>query len=227
MKNIKHINLKTGFEKKVLSAIQHLYAYVKHRLYIGESLGILPKNMYTSNGIIDEGILKLYERGFNQDASTMFIKLELFKIIDKDLDALFKKESFHKNTMSTSTILKEELDDLEESFTVDEDFDYIMLDELNDISYKQDRTHKHIFLYDDNGSEILNAFDVEDISNINKKKTLGKMYSSLPIKVTDIVDLYVFGKLNFEEISKVKQLEIDLVEKIFNDVNKQFMKTLD
>jgi len=224
---MKNINLKTEFEKKVLSAKQHLHSYVKHRLYIGESMGILPKNMYTTNGIIDEGILKFYERGYDQDASTMFIKLELFKIIDNDLDELFKKESFHKNTMSTSTILKEELDNLEESFTVDDDFDYIMLDELNDISYKQDKTHKHVFLYDDNGSDILNAFDVEDISSINRKKKLGNMYSSLSIKVTDIVDLYVFGKLNFEEISKIKQLEINLVEKIFNYVNKHFMKPLD
>ena len=87
---------KTEFDKKVLSSIQHLHPYVKHRLYIGESTGILPKNMYFGNGIIDESIAKLYENGFDIDASAMAIKLKLFKLVDKDLDELFKKEAFHQ-----------------------------------------------------------------------------------------------------------------------------------
>lgn len=229
MKNSKHIedkNPQTIFDKKVISVIQHLQPYVKHRMYIGESVGILPKNMYTSSGIIDEGIIKLYEKGFNKDAETMFIKLELFKIVDKDLDTLFKDEGFHKNTVSTNSILKEELDGLRETYTVDEDFDYIMSEELNDISYKQNNKHKHLFIYDDNYSSILNAFEVEDISNFNRKKFIGSMYSVLPVKTSSIIDLYVFGKLNFEEISKVTQIEIEIVEKIFSAVNNSFRKNL-
>lgn len=42
------------------------------------------------------------------------IKLKLFKIVDTNLDALFKNEDFHKITTSTDTILKEELESLEE-----------------------------------------------------------------------------------------------------------------
>ena len=49
------------FNKKVVSATQHLQAYVKHRLYIAESTKIIPKNMYKSHDIIDEGIEKFYE----------------------------------------------------------------------------------------------------------------------------------------------------------------------
>ena len=48
------------FNKKLLSVVPHLHPYVKHRLYIAESVGILPQNMYCSNGIIDDAILKLY-----------------------------------------------------------------------------------------------------------------------------------------------------------------------
>jgi hypothetical protein len=229
MKNSKPIedkNHQTLFDKKVISVIQHLQPYVKHRLYIAESIGVLPKNMYTANGVIDEGIIKLYEKGFNEDAKIMFIKLELFKIVDNELDTLFKNEGFHKNTLSTSFILKEELDGLEETYTVDEDFDYIMSEELNDISYKQNNKHKHLFIYDDNYSTILNAFEVEDISDFNKKKFIGSMYSLLPIKASNIIDLYVFGKLNFGEISKVTQIDIENVEKIFSAVTRSFRKNL-
>lgn len=226
MKNIKHIktkNRKTKFDKKVLSAIQHIHPYVKHRIYIAESIGVLPKNMYTSNGIIDEGIVKLYKRGFDQDSDALSIKIELFKIIDLYLNELFKKEAFHKNTVSTSSILKEELDNLEEKYTTDADLDYVMDEDLDDISYKQNNNQKHLFLYENNESTILNALEIENISTENKKRLLGNLYS-LPIKTTDILDLYIFGKLSFKEISIVKQIEIDLVEKIFNTLNKNFKK---
>lgn len=216
---------KTEFDKKVLAAIQHLHPYVKHRLYIGESTGILPKNMYFSNGIIDEGIVKIYENGFDIDADAMEIKLTLFKIVDKDLDELFKKEAFHQNTVSTHTILEEELGKLNQDYIIDADLDTVLLTELDDISYKQDNT-EHIFVYDDNYSDVLNAFDIEDEAKLKSKNLLGSLYSWLPIMAADIIDLYSFGKLTFEEIAKVKNIEVENVEKIFDAVKKSFRSHL-
>jgi hypothetical protein len=202
------------FDKKVVSATQHLQTYVKHRLYIAESTGIIPKNMYISNDSIDEAIAKFYENGYDIDMDATNIKLKLFKIVDSDLDELFKKEAFHKKTISTDSILKEELDSLEENFTVDEDFDFIMHEELNDISYKQDNKHKHLFLYDNNNKSIMNTFEIDDISPINNQKLLGKFYSALPFIISDIVDLFVFGRLDYNEIAKVKNIESKRVERI-------------
>ena len=216
---------KTEFDKKVLSAIQHLHPYVKHRLYIGESTGILPKNMYFSNGIIDEGIVKIYENGFDIDADAMEIKLKLFDIVDKDLDELFKREAFHQKTISTNTILEEELDRLKEDYTIDADLDLVLNTELNDISYQQDNS-EHIFVYDDNYTDVLNAFDIEDTAKLKSKNLLGSLYSWLPIMAADIIDLYSFGKLTFEEIAKVKHIEIENVEKIFDAVKKSFRSHL-
>lgn len=216
---------KTEFDKKVLSAIQHLHPYVKHRLYIGESTGVLPKNMYFSNGIIDEGIVKVYENGFDIDADAMEVKLKLFEFVDKDLDELFKKEAFHKDTVSTNKILEEELDRLKEDYTIDADLDLVLNTELNDISYQQDNA-EHIFVYDDNYSEVLNAFDVKDMSTIKSKNLLGSLYSWLPTMAADIIDLYSFGKLTFEEIAKIKHIEVEKVEKIFDAVKKSFRSHL-
>ena len=224
MKSLEEKNLQSIFDKKVLSIIQYIHPYVKHRLYIAESTGILPRKMYSSNGIIDDSIIKLYNRGFDKDADTNHIKLELFKIVDNDLEELFKKEAFHKKTISTDFILKDELDGLDEKFTVDEDFDYIMNEELNDISYKQNNNHDHEFLYDIDDSTLLNTFEIKDISPSKKEKFLGSIYSRIPIKVSDIIDLHVFGKLNHEEISKVKQMEISRIEKIFDAFNKRFKR---
>ncbi|NNL15705.1 MAG: hypothetical protein HKO81_03570 [Flavobacteriaceae bacterium] len=216
---------KSDFDKKVLAAIQHLHPYVKHRLYIAESTRILPKNMYFSNGIIDDGIVKLYDKGFDIDASAMEIKLKLFQIIDRDLEELFKNEAFHKDTVSTSKILEEELDKLKEDYTVDADLDLILNTELSDISYMQDNS-EHVFVYDDSDSSVLNAFEVEDLASLKSKNLIGGLYRWLPIMAADIIDLYAFGNLNFEEIAKVKKMSLEHVEKIFTAVKKSFRNHL-
>ncbi|APY12644.1 hypothetical protein BWZ22_16065 [Seonamhaeicola sp. S2-3] len=210
------------FHKKVVSATQHLQAYVKHRLYIAESTKIIPKNMYKSHDIIDEGIAKFYEQGYNIDADAASIKIALFKIVDSELNDLFKKEAFHQKTMSTHTILEDELDSLEEKFTADEGFDFIMNEELSDISYHQDHENKQVFVYDDKNASIQNAFEISDISTNRNKHLLGKFYTWLPLRVSGIVDLFVFGKLSFEEIAKVKNIEDKRVERILELAIEEF-----
>lgn len=225
LKEITSKNAKTSFDKKVLSAIQHLQPYVKHRLYIAESTGIFPKNMFTSNGIIDDSIIELYSNGFNFEADAMTIKLELFKLSDAKLTKLFKDEAFHKNTVSTSSVLADELSKLDESFTMDADMDLILETELNDISYHQDQA-KHLFLYDNSDSTVLNALEIENLSTHKVPEAFGKLYSWLPFHVSNIVDLYAFGKLDFNAIAKVKRIETHRVELILNRVKKSFRKNL-
>ena len=53
-KELSSKSAQTAFDKKVLSAVPHLHPYVKHRIYIAESTGILPKNMYSSMIPLDE-----------------------------------------------------------------------------------------------------------------------------------------------------------------------------
>ncbi|WP_147769621.1 hypothetical protein [Seonamhaeicola maritimus] len=182
--------------------------------------------MYKSHDIIDEGIAKFYERGYNIDADPAIIKIELFKIVNTDLDELFKKEAFHQNTMSTQTILEDELEGLKEVFTADEGFEFIMNEELSDISYHQDHEEKPVFVYDDNNTSIQNAFEISDISTKRNKHLLGKYYTWLPLRVSDIVDLFVFGKLSFEEIARVKNIESKRVERVLELAIEDFKQHL-
>ena len=209
------------FDKKVLSTVQHLHPYVKHRIYIAESTGVLPKNMYSSNGLIDESIIELYSNGFNIEAEPMAIKLELFKLVDNYMNELFKKEAYHKNTISTDSILKDELSKLGEDYTIDADLDLVLNTELNDISYHQDHTN-HLYLYEDKETSILKAFELEDLSASQSPKVFGRFYNWLPINISNIVDLYIFGNLDFDDIAKIKNIDISRVELIFDKVKKSF-----
>ncbi|MFG6685938.1 hypothetical protein ACGK9U_05090 [Mariniflexile sp. HNIBRBA6329] len=217
----------TAFNKKVVGVSHQLHPYVKHRLYIAENTGVIPKKMYASNGIIDESIIKLYEKGYDIDMHSDALKLKLFKIVDADLEAIFKNESFHKNTISTNAILEEELDALEEKYTIDDGFDYIMNEDLDDISYQQNGHAKHLFLYDDSENAILNAFDFNTSNSSKSNEVLGNMYSRLPLNVSNIIDLYVFGKLSVHDIAKVKNIEVKRIERIIQTVKKTFNTNLD
>ena len=178
-------------------------------------------------GVIDESIAKFYENGFDIDMETNALKLKLFKYADAELDAIYKKEAFHKNTVSTNAMLVEELDALEEKYTIDGGFDFIMNDELNDISYQQNNKEKQLFLYDDDDNSFLGTFEMENVSENKSKVILGGLYSWLPLNVSSIIDLLVFGKLSFEEIAKVKSIEVKRVKFIYEEVNTKFKDHLD
>ncbi|WP_458626324.1 hypothetical protein [Winogradskyella sp. PC D3.3] len=214
------------FDKKVLSALPHLHPYVKHRIYIAETLGILPKNMFSSNGIIDESIILLYDNGFNVDAEPMTVKLELFKLVDNYMNVLFKNEAHHKDTISTDDLLKKELSKLNEDYTVDADFDFILNTELNDISYHQN-DNDTLQLFADKETSILNAFEVKDLSTKQSPKVFDKLYHWLPFNVSNIMDLYIFGKLDFEAIAKIKKIEQKRVEAIFDKVKRTFRRHIE
>lgn len=225
-KELSSKSAQSSFDKKVLSAVPHLHPYVKHRIYIAETTGILPKNMYSSNGIIDECIIKLYSSGFNIEAERMAVKLELFKLVDNYMNELFKKEAYHKKTISTDSILKDELSKLGEDFTVDADLDLILNTELSDISYNQDHCN-HLYLYEDKEASMLRAFELEDLSPSESPKVFGRFYNWLPINISNIVDLYVFGNLDFDDIAKIKHITTERVALIFDRVKRSFRSHLE
>ncbi|WP_378176509.1 hypothetical protein [Aquimarina sp. SS2-1] len=220
-------NHKKEFGKKLLSVVPHLHPYVKHRIYIAESTGILPRNMYCSNGIIDDAIVKLYnEDQLDIAMDTLSLELKLFRIADQLIDELYLREGWHQQCISTNHFLREELDKLEENYTSEADNELIMNEELNDISYHQNSEKKQLFIYDDSDSAIFKIIESEDSSENRKQKLLGKFYSWLPLETSKIIDLFVFGKLNFEEIARIKDITEQEVKETIIDVRKSFRKNL-
>ena len=230
MKNSEELDKKySNFGKKVLKAVPHLFPYVKNRLLIAENSGIIPRNMYKSAGIIDDSVVNLYDEiGKSKKESDNF-KLKLFLMVNNRLDEIFKKESFHKNTFSTSQILAKELQQMDEKYEMDLDWDLLMPDELDDISYHQDDRHKPLVVYEDDQHNIIKTLEVLDIRgklSEEKRKILNAIYNWLPFETSNILDLHVLGKLSYPEISSIKNLKVSEVESIISTVRKSFRKNL-
>lgn len=216
------------FGKKILSIVPHIHPYIKHRLYIAERTGILPKNMYCSNGIIDDAIVALYQdEELDTDIDRLSLELLLFRAADHCIDELYFREGFHKQCISTNYFLKEELQKLEETFSYTSDYKTVMNEDLDDISYHQGAEEKkETFIYDDTNSAILKLIEPESSSMIRKQELLGKFYSWLPLETSKIIDLFVFGKLNFEEIGKIRGMSAYDVKETIINVRSTFRKNL-
>ncbi len=228
MKNSKN-NFKNISDKKVLRIVPLLHPYVKQRLRVGEYYGIFPKNMYRSSEIIDDVILEVYEGGMQNDMEENDLRIAMFGLVNKKLNSLFENEKWHKKNISTKFILEEELRQLEENFTVDADFDLIMNEELDDISYHQNDHEPQVLPYDNEQQGVMSFLDMGNsniFENKQKKNTLKNIYYRLPLHTSNVVDLYILGKLNLQEITNILNINIAEVKQIVELVKNKFQKHL-
>ena len=219
----------TSFEKKILSNVHLLHPYVKQRLKVGENLGILPKNMFRANEIIDEVILSIYENDTNKNIEVNELRLLMFEITNSKLQSLFDNEKWHKDSISTKILLEEELKLLEENFTVDGGNDLIMDEDLDDISYHQNDHGSHLLDSDGSQENVLELLDISDTTIFEKqsnKNILQRMYKLLPLQTSNVVDLYILGKLDIQEISHILNVDIIEVKRIIDFVKENFKKHL-
>ena len=231
MENIKFNQTHDDFGKKVLKIINNVYPYVKHRLYVAETKGFTPRNMYHPSGVIDDAIVDLYkireENTLNDEKS---IKLKLFLLSDQRIKKLLNKEKINKDSVNIRDILNNELKQLEEKFTVDADFDLIMEEELDDISYHQKDFKQKQFLYEDAHKQLIETLELSNKNTILSEKqrlALNNIYHWLPEETSNILDLFVFGKLTYEEITIIKQANEEDIRKNIQEVSRLIRRNIE
>ena len=206
LKAHKEADKRKKFAKKLLKIIPELKPYVAHRLSLGQALGIIPENMYETDGIIDEAVLRVYESDISMLTSTTDLRILLFKLTKEVLDKVFYNEKKFKDSVSTDKILHQELNKLRERFTFNADEDFVMQEELNDISYHQKDFMPQLFLYEDSKESVMQAFGMDYLDE-KRKRVFAKLYNLLSVEASNIVDLHIFGKLNTQEIAQIENTE--------------------
>ena len=217
-------------EKKTLRTVHLLYPYAKQRIRVGELLGFFPRNMYKSNEIIDEVVLETYEKGMHKSKDTEELRLLMFEMLNAKMTSLYKSEEWHKDAISTKFMLDEELKQLEEEFSMDADNDLIMNEDLDDISYHQNDSVQNELPYDNDEEEVRSFLGIDQIERFKEhadRAVLRKVYYKLPVNTSNIVDLYILGKLSFHEIGGILNLEVSEVKRIVNFVRETIKKQLE
>jgi len=217
-------------DKKTLSTVQLLHPYVKQRIRVAENLGIFPRNMYKSNEIIDEVVLKVYEEDLHKSLNQDDLRIAMFKLTFDRMNELLESEEWHKDSISTKLILEDELKQLEENFTMDADNDLIMNEDLDDISYHLNDKEGVSLPYDEQeeGVKVLFGLDTSETDGFwQDRKEIRKLYYKLPLTTSNIVDLYILGKLSFAEIASILKTEMAEVKEIVNFVKETFRKQME
>ena len=217
-------------EKKTLTIVHLLHPYSKQRIRVGERLGYFPRNMYKSSEIIDEVVLEIYEKGIHKSKESEELRMAMFDLLNAKMSTLFKSEAWHKDSISTKLILEEELKQLEENFTSDAGNDLIMNEELDDISYHQNNGGPKDLPYDRSEEGVRTFLGLDEIKNFqenNDRTALRKVYYKLPVNTSNLVDLYILGKLSFHEIALILNMEVSEVKEIVNSVRETIKNQLE
>jgi DNA-directed RNA polymerase specialized sigma24 family protein len=186
--------------------------------------------MYKSNEIIDEVVLEIYEQGAQNSMDTDALRIDMFEKANTKINLLLESEKWHKDSISTKLILEQELKQLEENFTMDADNDYVMNEDLDDISYHQNDKQNTELPYDDAEEGMRTLLEIENfkqVENWNDRRVLRKLYYKLPLNSSNIIDLYVLGKLSFQEIATILKMNILEVKQIISFVKENFKKWLE
>ncbi|MCM5662199.1 hypothetical protein [Galbibacter mesophilus] len=211
-----------AFDNSILSYMEYLHPYVKHRLHVAESKGILPKNLYNSTGIIDDAILKMYEDRTEKESSNS--KILLFKTVNEVLKDTLAKEIENSNTENSDDFLKGELQSLEIEFFVDADNETILYKDLDDISYNKNQQNNfdEVYTDEDSNKAVINDFNLHNEVYHSDSETVGRFYNLLPECVSNIVDLSVFGKLSPKEIAEIHDVEEAKIAKVVENAKDSF-----
>ena len=93
---------------------------------------------------------------------------------------------------------------------------------------KNDRIQPSI-LYADAEENIVKTLEIYDSRkelNEENRVALNKIYNWLPFETSNILDLLVFGRLNYDEIAEIKDIDRVEVKNIISAVSKNLRKNL-
>ena len=204
------------FYKETSKYISELENFIQAKIKIAENDGVIEKGFYTVNDILDAVYLQVFETYSEELNKESLRKILFLKTIAK-LSEIKKTEKKSESSISTTSILNEELDLLNKNYSVDAGGGFITQEEFNDLSYHQkDFKPKNFIL-----NEVLEDHLIGKIFQKNTsfflsehRKDIPKVFHNLPTNIETILELYVFGNQDASEISQIlgiKTRQINLV----------------
>jgi len=218
---LKQENNFEAFYKRISTFISGLKNFTNAKLNIVENQGLIDKDFYTANDILDEVFLDVFDT-FSDSIDEKKLRSTLFIKIIQKINEKEKIEQQFSNSININTIVKEELDLLSEKYTVDAGGDFILDEELDDISYKQKSFKPTHFILDENiTQQIYDKLGLEPTTDHKAKELLGVSFYNLPPKSRIIIELYIFGNQSIEEIKNILLVKEEIIEKVIEKVIKR------
>ncbi|MGB5668488.1 MAG: hypothetical protein WBM53_16745 [Maribacter sp.] len=212
------------FYNKITSFAPDLKKFMARSLKAAECESGIDRGFYDAEGMLDEIYLEVFK-----DLSDYIDEGKLRTILyAKAVQKIEEKKILEQENpeyLSTEELLKQELDGLDEKFTMDADGDLILNTELDDISYKQKRIRPTNVILDQTlEQQLIKKLDMEDtlLPTIERRRNFGALYSNIPLRSKSVLELYVYGNRSTHEISEILEVPDIIINKILEKLNEHF-----
>lgn len=209
----------TAFNALLLKAMPKVKRFVQKRLKAALIKGQIDIGKYKADDFIDQLFIEVHDH-FDEVANKENLHLWLFKKANELLDDTLVEEEFDtfffKNIDDYS---KPEWDAMEEKFSTDGGGDLVMLEDLDDISYrKNDYVLNHVFVEDDTKNFIAQLD--RELGEENIMKHTHMALHLLPAEMRAVFELFSEHQFELEEIAKIQNLTIKEVETLIETARK-------
>lgn len=210
------------FYKKLETFVPEFKKFMVGSLKAAENQGLLDGGFYSADEMLDEVYMEAFKT-LSNETDTIKLRRSLFKATIKKLEE--KKSQEVPDGVTTHSLLKAELKTLSEEFTTDGEGDRILYEELDDISYQQRQGwSKEIYLNEALEKQLVAKMELHEASLLSdeKRRLLGILYTSIPPRSKIVMELFVFGSQNPDEISKILDVPQEIVTRILFKVKERF-----
>jgi RNA polymerase sigma factor (sigma-70 family) len=210
---------KMTFNQQLLKIVPEIRKYIIGRLNTAIKKGHFSKGKYNPDDFIDQLFIEVYDH-IDEIKDEQEFQLWLFKKTNELLEDTIVEEEFDDFFFKNiDTYSKPEWDAMEEKFTKDADGDYVMLEELADLSYNHnDYTLNHVFI-EDNEKELTKKLDKE-LSEEAINRHVQMVLHNLPLPMRTAFELSTQQHLSVDEIAEIKNTTIKDVETLLKDARK-------
>lgn len=207
---LKNEDNEEAFNSLMLKTFYQVKRYITRRLGTALVKGNLPKGKYNPDDFIDQLFIEAYDH-FDKVKGKENLHPWLFKKADELIESAIIDEEFDDYFLKNiDNYSRPEWDEMEEKFSTDGDGDYVMIEELDDISYpKNDYVLNHVFV-EDYQKEIINQLD-KDLGEENIRKHVAMVLHNLPLPMRTVFELATEYQFTLEEITIIRKQSLEEV----------------
>ncbi|TLP81736.1 sigma-70 family RNA polymerase sigma factor [Maribacter sp. ACAM166] len=219
LRKFKEAGKKAAFNELLLKDLSQVKRYITKRLNTALSKGNLPMGKYRTNDFLDQLFIEVYDH-FEEVKNKKNLYPWLFKRADTILEDTIVDEEFDEVFFENiDDFSKPAWDAMEEKFSTDGDGDLVMMEELDDISYrKNDYVLNHVFVQDDNNEMIAQLDEKWGQENIRKHADM--VLHHLPMPMRTVFELATEYHFNVEEIAQIRDQSLDEVQQLLEHARK-------
>jgi RNA polymerase sigma factor (sigma-70 family) len=207
---------KEEFLERLAPLLQPVKSYIKRRLRLAYANSEIRSNLYSSDDILDEVILRAYER-YGEKPQDLTLQQWLYQLTNRVLEDYLRETKFEeRHRVSLEGLRARELRGLEERMTADAEGEPWLVEDLGYPEYEpRDFIPPH--------------YEFDPLERLDKQEQTPRIIralSSLPIKDRIVFELLVMEGLSPDAVAKILDMPPDEVLRTAERVKKEVFQEI-